>query len=175
MMLALLSLLALTSAVPTCDECISAMDGLVTRLTSDASIEEQVGILLAAVCPQDPEGQEHCEAELPLSWPEIARLLYPFYLDSQVICAGLGSCVREWTCEECTAGMETIAAMMEDPTLIAAAVQMLQGEAYCGTFHPDHAECPEDVAFLVPASVPVLAAVLRETSTEICQDNVGVC
>merc|ERR1719278_1446876 len=120
-LLALLALTPYTSAVPTCDECIAAMDGLVTRLTSDVSIEEQVGILLAAVCPQDPEGQEHCEMELPVSWPEIARLLYPFYLDSQVICNGLGSCVREWTCEECTAGMETIAGMMEDPGLIASA------------------------------------------------------
>merc|ERR1712130_965143 len=132
-----------TLATPTCEECVFAMDALVTRLTA--------------------------------AWPEIAGLIYPRYLDANIVCGALGSCtLREWTCEECTDGLVQIATIFTQQTYIDDIIAFLQGEAYCGA-HTDQATCPEDIAALMPAALPVLASLLTAQAPEICRDNVGVC
>merc|ERR1712002_13336 len=54
--LLLVSALSLASGTKlgavTCDECKAASQGLVERLTTDASLEEQAGILIATLCPR---------------------------------------------------------------------------------------------------------------------------
>merc|ERR1711971_1462099 len=141
--IALVAIMALTttSATPTCEECVFAMDALVTRLTGEDSIAEQTSVMADTICPQ-AENPEDCVTRLTAAWPEIAGLIYPRYLDGNTVCGALGSCtLREWTCEECTDGLVQIATIFNEQTYIDDIIAFLQGEAYCGT-HTDQASCP---------------------------------
>merc|ERR1712226_1306436 len=154
MKLFLLALACLASAngEVTCDECVASMGKLVDRLTGDESIQEQIGILLGNICPgaEDPAA---CEAGIGAAWPEIARAMYPVYLEGASVCGQIMGCqLRDWTCDECTGGLAAI-----------------------GGQHADQASCPDDVGRLMPLAMPILAAVLTETAPEICQDINGVC
>merc|ERR1712037_808736 len=174
--IALVAIMAFTttSATPTCEECVFAMDALVTRLTGEDSIAEQTSVMADTICPQ-AENPEDCVTRLTAAWPEIAGLIYPRYLDGNAVCGALGSCaLREWTCEECTNGLVQIATIFVQQEYIDDIISFLQGEAYCGV-HTDHPTCLEDIAALMPAALPVLASVLTVQAPEICRDNVGVC
>merc|ERR1719458_2501676 len=81
------------------------------------------------------------------------------------------------TCEECVFAMDAlvqIATIFVEQTYIDDIIAFLQGEAFCGA-HTDQASCPEDIAALMPAALPVLASLLTVQAPEICRDNVGVC
>merc|ERR1711872_639691 len=156
--LLLVSALSLASGTKlgavTCDECKAASQGLVERLTTDASLEEQAGILIATLCPQARDAD---------------------------VCVRLGLCeagrhplVRDWTCEECTDVLAKVAEFIKDPETVEKGVAYLQGECFCG--QPDHTDdCNDLVSQLLPPAMEVLSGVLIETTTELCQDVVGVC
>jgi len=150
------------------------MDALVTRLTGDVSLAEQISVMVDTICPQ-AENFDDCVIRLTAAWPEIAGLIYPRYLDGHGVCGAMGSCkLREWTCEDCTDGLDKIAEMFAQPIFIEDSITFLQGEAYCGA-HTDQASCPEDIAGLMPEALPVLASLLTVQAPGICRDNVGVC
>ena len=110
-----------------------------------------------------------------MAWPEIARAMYPVYLEGASVCGQIMGCqLRDWTCDECTGGLAAIGAIIADPATIADVTTFLQGDAFCGQ-HADQASCPDDVGRLMPLAMPILAAVLTETAPEICQDINGVC
>merc|ERR1711937_560510 len=155
----LASLLAVSSAQVTCDECKTAGAAMVARLTGEESIAEQVAVLVGTLCPgaEDPAG---CEAGIPEAWPEIAMAMYPVFQD------------RETTCELCLDGISRIDASLT--AQVEDIIAFLQGEAFCGN-HPDVETCPEDVDGLIRAAVPILGAAFVEAGTEICQDIAGVC
>merc|ERR1719154_894894 len=165
MKLFLLALACLASAngEVTCDECVASMGKLIERLSGDESIQEQIGILLGNICPgaEDPAA---CETGIGAAWPDIARAMYPVFLEGTAVCGQIMGCqLREWTCDECTGGLAAIGDV----------VPFLQGDAFCGQ-HTDQASCPDDVDRLMPLAMPILAAVLTETAPEICQDINGV-
>merc|ERR1711971_48730 len=56
--------LASASFAPSCEECNAAAGGLLVRLTSAESIEEQTGILISQVCPQAADAAACEEARL---------------------------------------------------------------------------------------------------------------
>merc|ERR1712227_725413 len=100
--------LALASAgfAPSCDECNAAAAGLLARLTSPESIEEQTGILISQVCPQAADAAA-CEAGLSMWWPDMANCLYPAFIGAGDACQQLGLCkvrsvLGDWTCDDCT-------------------------------------------------------------------------
>merc|ERR1719347_805889 len=169
----LASLLAVSSAQVTCDECKTAGAAMVARLTSEESIAEQVAVLVGTLCPgaQDPAG---CEAGIPAAWPEIAMAMYPVFLEPETVCSANDDspCAREITCELCLDGIGRLEAYLtaQEVDIIA----FLQGEAFCGN-HPEVETCPEDVDGLIRAAVPILGAAFVEAGTEICQDIAGVC
>merc|ERR1712055_697373 len=107
--LILLATIAFASAAEravTCDECKAAAAGLVDRLTTDASIEEQTGILVEVVCPVSPDPAA-CEQGLTQYWGDMAQCLYPEFIGARDVCTLMGLCnkspalPKEWTCEEC--------------------------------------------------------------------------
>ena len=83
---------------------------LSARLQTEESLATQAQLLVEALCPtyEDPA---LCEAVLTLHWALVGLAIYPQFLVPEGICAGLGVClnkrnsVREWTCEDCTAGI----------------------------------------------------------------------
>merc|ERR1711915_687220 len=53
-------------------------------------------------------------------------------------------------------------------------VTYLQGDCFCGQDgHTD--DCADPVSSIVPLAMPVLAQILVEQTTELCQEVVGVC
>merc|ERR1712203_85852 len=94
--------LALASAgfAPSCEECNAAAAGLLARLTSAESIEEQTGILISQVCPQAADAAA-CEVALAAYWGDMANCLYPAFIGAGDACERLDLCkVREWTCDD---------------------------------------------------------------------------
>merc|ERR1711936_176533 len=154
--------------------------GLRPRLTSEASIEEQKGILIGSVCPMadDPAA---CEEALGTYWGDMANCLFPAFIGASDACEQLGLCRRsprtllgDWTCDDCTSIMTRVADFMVDPTTIAEGVGILQGECFCANgSHTE--ECPGLVEGLAAPAMMVLSEVLKETTPELCQDIVGVC
>merc|ERR1739849_25133 len=135
----LASLLAVSSAQVTCDECKTAGAAMVARLTGEESIAEQVAVLVGTLCPgaQDPAG---CEAGIPAAWPEIAMAMYPVFLEPETVCSANDDspCAREITCELCLDGIGRLEAYLtaQEEDIIA----FLQGEAFCGN-HPEVETC----------------------------------
>merc|ERR1719290_934151 len=64
LLLALSTLLAITAAEPTCEDCTAVVTTIATYLTTEESIGNQVEVLVAEVCPQsvDPDA---CVAGVP--------------------------------------------------------------------------------------------------------------
>merc|ERR1712203_1277181 len=117
--------LALASAgfAPSCDECNAAAAGLLARLTSAESIEEQTGILISQVCPQAADAAA-CEAAFSAYWGDMAGCLYPAFIGASDACQRLGLCkvksvLGDWTCDDCTAIMTRVSDFMVEPDTIA--------------------------------------------------------
>merc|ERR1712158_224925 len=172
--------LALASAgfAPSCEECNAAAAGLLARLTSAESIEEQTGILISQVCPQAADAAA-CETALGAYWGDMANCLYPAFIGASDACQRLGLCkvksvLGDWTCDDCTAIMTRVSDFMVEPDTIAQGTEILTGECFCGNGHHSP-ECPDLVAGLAAPAMQVLSAVLTETTPELCQDILGVC
>merc|ERR1712158_261273 len=170
--------LASASFAPSCEECNVAAAGLLARLTSAESIEEQTGILISQVCPQAADAAA-CEAGLSMWWADMANCLYPAFIGGGDPCGQLGLCkvksvLGDWTCDDCTDIMTRVAAFMVKPETIEQGLAVLNGECFCGA-EGHTAECPDLVASLAEPAMQVLSAVLMETTPELCQDIVGVC
>ena len=153
---------------------------LVDRLLSDASVTEQGEILKALVCPQTDDPAS-CEAAVDMWFGDMATCIYNHFVLEADVCSRLGLCKkasiftpRDWTCEECTDIIARTADYMAADETIAEGVEYLQGECFCGQDgHTD--DCGALVSTIVPLAMPVLAGVLVEQTTELCQEVVGVC
>ena len=58
---------------------------------------------------------------------------------------------------------------MQDPAIVAEGVEYLQGECFCGQ------DGHSDDSSIAPLAIPVLAGVLNQQTTELCQEVLGVC
>ena len=82
LLVTILSLLGLAAATKeaTCEECTAVVTTLAKELTSMHSVDYQIWILLADVCPQT-EHPDDCLEKLPDFWGRIAAVLWPGYYD----------------------------------------------------------------------------------------------
>ena len=91
----LFALVSLSSAtfIATCEECTTIVDTIATFLTGQASIDTQIEVLLAEVCPQ-AENPDECLEQLPAFWTKIALVLWPGYYSpaDEWMCGGEGPC-----------------------------------------------------------------------------------
>ena len=86
-------------------------------MQTEESLAHQAEVLIAALCPtaDDPA---LCEAVLTVHWAGVGLAVYPVFFEANAICGALGACakqrdiMREWTCEECTAGIGSIADLL---------------------------------------------------------------
>merc|ERR1711970_1603785 len=146
---ALSSLLAITAAEWTCDDCTAVVVALATTLTSEESIDNQVAILLAEVCPQ-AENPDECLEQLPAFWAKVAGVLWPGYYrpDAEWMCAQEGLCgaaVRDINCEECFQGIQ-------------ASIDQLLSEPFINGIEEDPDLCATVIAQLIPLALNALAA-----------------
>merc|ERR1712215_52439 len=180
LLLALSTLLTLSAAEPTCEDCTAVVTTIATYLTAEESIGNQVEVLVAEVCPQsvDPDA---CVAGLPDFWTKIANLLWPGYWNPEAdwMCAGEGPCgaaVRDATCEECTGGIQAGIDQPLLPSTISGIVEALSGEAFCG-MEEDPDMCANIIAELIPLALPILAGgSTPENQQSICNTALpGTC
>ena len=91
----LISLLAFSAATAewTCDDCNAVVGTLGTYLSSQDSIDRQVEVLVAEVCPQ-ADDVDMCIERLPAFWNTIAMVLWPGYFNPEetFMCAQEGLC-----------------------------------------------------------------------------------
>merc|ERR1712241_1018573 len=151
---------SLVLATPTCDECNQAFGNLVTRLTGEESLMEQMELLKT------------------FGWGVMASILYPSLMVPQDLCTMAGSCteysIKDWTCEDCIGGVVMAAGYFETEESIQMGVDLLSGDAFCGA--PGATEnCAEQMAVWLPVAIPILANAFRAQEVEICQEEVGVC
>merc|ERR1711970_763491 len=148
---ALSSLLASTAVVV----------ALATTLTSEESIDNQVAILLAEVCPQ-AENPDECLEQLPAFWAKVAGVLWPGYYqpDAEWMCAQEGLCgaaVRDINCEECFQGIQASIDQLLSEPFINGIVEALSGDGFCG-MEEDPDLCATVIAQLIPLALNALAA-----------------
>merc|ERR1712112_374870 len=121
--LILVTIVSLVSAVPTCDECKSAIDAFHNHLLTEESMAEAIAILIAAGCPTQPDPAQ-CEADVAKYWPGIATATYGFFFTQKEPCGemGLNVCKREWTCDDCTGALALLAGIMTQEEYVQEAI-----------------------------------------------------
>ena len=94
-LIALSALMALASATSeaTCEDCQAVVRTISNYLTGVESIDNQVEILLAEVCPRT-EDPENCVEKLPAFWGLVAPVLWAGYYnaDAEWMCANEDAC-----------------------------------------------------------------------------------
>merc|ERR1711887_180862 len=135
--LILLAVVAFASAVPTCDECLSAVQGFKDHLLTAESLAEQQAILVLAACPQAPDPAQ-CEEWVGTYWEGIATVLFDWLINVKEPCGdlGLGLCKRDFTCDDCLGALNKLGEIMIDETYIAEGVAYMQGPAYWERWRP---------------------------------------
>ena len=94
------------------DFIFSLLVKMEARLSSETSLAIQTAALIEAICPETDD-PARCEALMTEFWPVIGTTMYPVFIEGESLCGAIGVCfankkrslVREWTCEDCTAGI----------------------------------------------------------------------
>merc|ERR1711970_13972 len=100
-----------------CEDCKALVNSMATWFTNPVSIEKQVMVLLAEVCPgsSNPDG---CTEE--------------FMCMQEGLCGAPGS--RDaMTCDECLAGIHASVDQLLTEEFVTGVVAWLSGEEFCGT------------------------------------------
>merc|ERR550519_262856 len=169
--LLLLAAIGSTSAAVTCDDCEAYSAGLVSHLTSKASLAEQEAGLIQSICPEHPD-PAFCQEGVNKWWSDMAGCLYPHFITDNV-CQRLGLC-KEWTCEDCIGTMAKTSTFMAQEETATMAVSLLQGECFCG--QPAHTEgCGPFISKFIPQAMKVVSDVLSSTTPHMCGDMLGMC
>ena len=178
--IALTYLASSANAEFTCDDCLSFAGKLGGYLQSAGSIEEQIEILVASVCPllDDPAG---CETGVRTWWEGIGLAMYPVFLEANSVCELLGACgqksvVKAPTCDECTGSIAAVAGVIESADKIAEIIEFLKGDGFCvGTGAAEG--CGVYIDAFMPAAMPVLAGVLTDRAETYCCElsDEGIC
>jgi len=163
-------LLATASADVTCDDCRQFGGGLQGYLMSEDSVAEQTELLASIACPST-EDPEHCEELVRSYWSKIAELMYPEFLKPTDVCADIGLCTMKAlvgtpTCEDCKGTFNKVAEQIAAFEQVEKIIGFLT-EKFCPTT-TDTVECNSMVDKLMPAAMPILAALLNERSAELC-------
>merc|ERR1712215_670864 len=85
LLVVLATLMVLTTAEWTCDDCNRLIGTMGRYLVSDESVRTQIEILLEEVC-QRAGDRELCSRLVPIYWPDIAGVMWPDFYDPEWIC-----------------------------------------------------------------------------------------
>merc|ERR1740128_1298249 len=109
--LALLAVVGVARAEPTCDDCLTFAGNMQAYLLSAESIAVQISVLNNVVCSgaPDPAG---CAKGVEAHWGDIGAAMYPVFLEASSVCGQLGACKKV-------------------NELVADVITFLKGDAYC--------------------------------------------
>merc|ERR1739838_133814 len=157
----LAAFLSLASSGWTCYECQAVVKALAKDLTSEQSIQDQVNLLLAEVCPV-AEDVDQCVEQLPEFWTKIAMTLWPLYYnpDEDFMCGVWTICgpsTRTVTCKQCLSGVRATMDQLLSEDFVSGIVYWLSGEGFCGA-EEDPELCAKTIEDLIPAALSVFYA-----------------
>ncbi len=130
------------------------------------SIDSQVYWLSGKLCDSDlvddPRG---CKLGVTTWWPKIAGIIWSEGA-TPYVCEGLNdecqvfsSMAREWGCEACQADVENVVHLFMSSEAQHKIVDLLQGEAFCGSLGLEEAEmaiCQDAILRYMPPALNVL-------------------
>merc|ERR1712156_449354 len=171
--------LAIASAAfaPSCEECNQAAAGLLTRLTSAESIEEQKLFIIENLCP-GAASLADCKAFVD-SWGDIANCLYPAFIGASDTCERLGICkaksvLGDLTCPDCVDIIEQIGDFLTQTDTMSQGEEILKGECFCGAERHEVPECPVLVEWFTRAALRTIEDFLWMNDLYLCSEIVGV-
>merc|ERR1712226_90924 len=152
----LLSTLVTLVAADSCTDCTAVVNVIQARLTSEESVNEQIAMLVAGLCPMD-EDPAFCEENLPDFWRSIAALLWPGYWNPEAewMCGPTCAAPEDTSmdCEACTTGIQ--GAM--DQLLAAETIEAIIA-AITPPLCADSADCAAAADFVIRNGLPLLAS-----------------
>ena len=151
-------------------------------LTNSESIQRQIDLLVADVCPQVTiMTPEECVERLPDFWRSAGMFLWNAFF-GPAFCPDLANCPtmdmaskEEMTCELCLADMNnTIDTLIEDIDTIA---DFMAGDDFCysGEFPGEEELCVASIRGLLPLSLLSIPDVCREGFPKLCNQVFSVC
>merc|ERR1712198_40151 len=175
------AIIVAVSAQSGCDECKKGVDALVANLLLDKSLNLQLSLLNNLLCPmtEDPAG---CVKGLNAHWKDVAKAVYPVFLESGAVCTDLGACgaksflAASATCEDCTNDLNGIAGLAVKRENVFEVISFLKGDGLCAT-SSDPAYCGQVVEKTMPFALPALAEVLALQGPAFCcsLSSEGLC
>merc|ERR1719187_1526917 len=151
-----------------------AFVGIKDYLLTPDSLATQIYVLLRS-CLKVPD-RDQCTQDIQKYWPGMFKVLLDAICDKfDVRCNDVFS-----SCENCMHELDQLIAVMAEKENIGWAVDLLQGEAYCGNTqrqHPPHWEenCEGKVARMIPVFMKSLSEAYRSRETEACYKSQGLC
>ena len=148
-------------------------DAIHVILTSESSLEAQVDLLMADVCPQVTIfTPEECEERLPEFWRSAGVFLWNAFFGAP-FCAELADCpnmVRQdsITCDVCLEDLnDTIDYLIENIDYIAG---YMAGEDYCysGVWAGEEETCVTAIKGLLPLSLESIPDICRAGFPKLC-------
>merc|ERR1712172_113584 len=113
-----------------CNDCVEGLKILLDDHLSQGSVEGQTQILSYELCAS-PDAPSDCAEEITFFWPLFAGQLWPYLLDSSILCTQFCPAQRtlRTSCEECELVMNQLGDFITSENTIRASGMLL--EEYC--------------------------------------------
>merc|ERR1712130_594403 len=175
-----------------CDDCISLIDSFVDLSVADDSIVQQQAVITLEICPDadlgPPDAHPNCEKFTEHHWPDLARFVFPIFLNSTFICTDVvGSCFepsksfkalseREIGCADCTQALDYMAGFFALPQTGQQMADFLAG-TWCtsGVPEDDATFCVDYTQIVIPKALPMFAPTDTAQQEDICRKIAQVC
>merc|ERR1712107_122917 len=159
-----------------CDDCITLIDSFVNLSVADEAIVEQQALITMEICPEadlgPPDAHPNCEKFTEHHWPDLARYVFPIFLNSTFICTDVvGSCFSsgkvsgvfsaEIGCADCTQALGYMAGFLALPQT--------------GVPEGDTIFCIDYSRVVIPQALPLLAPTASAQQEDICRNIAQVC
>merc|ERR1711962_1741897 len=174
-----------------CDDCITLIGSFVNLSVADVAIVEQQALIIMEICPEadlgPPDAHPNCEKFTEHHWPDLARFVFPIFLNSTFICTDVvGSCFSsgkvsgvpsaEIGCADCTQALDYMAGFLALPQTGEQMAEFLVS-TWCSTGVPegDTIFCIDYSRVVIPQALPLLAPTASAQQEDICRDIAQVC
>lgn len=161
-----------------CEDCARGSTALISHLTSSSSLEDQISLLVSAMCPNhtDPDPAS-CRTTLPIFWTNIGIKIWAGFwpyicLDKSCSSSSeVSHSVSELSCKACVARVNGHLELLDAPTTINLALGALHN--FCAD-EDDISECKTVGKWLYPdATVALKTSLSRGWINDICQRSLG--
>merc|ERR1711971_1246851 len=146
-----------------CDDCITLIDSFVDLSVTDDSIVQQQALITMEICPDadlgPPDAHPNCEKFTEHHWPDLARFVFPIFLNSTFICTDVvGSC-------------------FSSKSFKGQQMAEFLASSWCNSGVPedDATFCVDYSRSVIPQALPMFAPTDTTQQQDICRNIAQVC